>query len=679
MRGEDGGRGAMLSVPAAPELLQRVLGGTTGYAAISNYNSPTQTVVSGDTGAIDAVQAELKAMNVTSTRLAVSNAFHSKYMTAASLRLREVLRHIEFDAPQRLLISSVTGDFFEDMQAVRALLAEQVTLPVRFTDAVSTLMREEPDAIVEVGPGTVLSGLLRGSTTKAIPFAIDEGMPDDCGTLNNFFAFLFACGSPLVLGRIFENRFVRSMALPYAPSFITSPCENPVAPLDLGGAPSVAAPPLAARADPPHEAVTTDASPAAWTAAGILAFLKDFISRRYGFPADYVTPTTRLGEDLNLDSIKSVEVIAELLAAMGLEANPTGWGPLPIEEITARLLNLANGPGRDPVIDATVREPEAAWVRAFRMRWVPAPLGGTERAPPATVVLVTDGPSAVVPALVAALDSRGIASATVDHDDTETLGPALERCAACLLFCAPHTGVEAFELAAADRDLALYRRPRAWLRAAKAFLASGTPRQQPLFLGAVVGRSRAVGTSEESASDGIGGFIRSVHLENPAVITRVIDLDPELDAVHAAASLLAEITHGDGHLDVAFTGDDLRHEHRFEASPPPVAPAEEFPAGPQDVLLVTGGARGITAECALALVQGRGVKVAVVGTSKAATDAGLQPSPGHVDEVSRNLERFKQAGIRVPSPVSFMGWASTGPIASTTFQPWISRRCCVRR
>ncbi|WP_175408879.1 SDR family oxidoreductase, partial [Streptomyces sp. TRM64462] len=135
---------------------------------------------------------------------------------------------------------------------------------------------------------------------------------------------------------------------------------------------------------------------------------------------------------------------------------------------------------------------------------------------------------------------------------------------------------------------------------------------------------------------GVGAAMaRSIAVERPDLPCLVVDVPPHPDGIRRAA---AEAARGvTGYTEVTYDDDGTRHllvtAHRPLPPPDPAA----VPLGPDDVCLVTGGAKGIGAECALALARATGVRLALVGRS----------SPEDDDEVAGNLRRFQEAGLTV--------------------------------
>lgn len=130
--------------------------------APANLNSPDQTVISGNAGAVKrAVELASQAGAKRAVILAVSAPFHSSLMMPAQVKLEKDLKKIEFHAPQVPLISNVDADTIETGDEARDALIRQVSMPVRWEESIRLLIDEGVNTFVEVGPGRVLTGLLR--------------------------------------------------------------------------------------------------------------------------------------------------------------------------------------------------------------------------------------------------------------------------------------------------------------------------------------------------------------------------------------------------------------------------------------------------------------------------------------------------------------------------------------
>jgi [acyl-carrier-protein] S-malonyltransferase len=127
----------------------------------ANYNCPGQIVVSGEHPAVAECCEEAEREGAKrAVRLRVSGAFHSPLVARAADRLRPAIDKVDFGVPKAAFMSTVTAKL-EEAQRFRVLLIDQLTAPVKFTQAARELIGQGVTTFVEVGPGNVLSGLLK--------------------------------------------------------------------------------------------------------------------------------------------------------------------------------------------------------------------------------------------------------------------------------------------------------------------------------------------------------------------------------------------------------------------------------------------------------------------------------------------------------------------------------------
>ena len=127
----------------------------------ANYNCPGQIVVSGEDDAVEELCAEAETLGARrAVKLKVSGAFHSPLVARAADRLRPAIDRIGFREPSAPFMSTVTAKI-EPCQRFGSLLVDQLTAPVRFTQAATELIRGGAHTFVEVGPGNVLTGLVK--------------------------------------------------------------------------------------------------------------------------------------------------------------------------------------------------------------------------------------------------------------------------------------------------------------------------------------------------------------------------------------------------------------------------------------------------------------------------------------------------------------------------------------
>lgn len=133
-----------------------------GVCVPANYNSPGQLVISGDVPTVQ-IGMELAKQNGAkrAIQLNVSGAFHSPLMGPAEAGLQAQLADVEFRAPAFPVVSNVTAQPISDVVSARRLLIDQLTRPVRWTACVQTMIGQGVTEFIELGPGNVLTGLMK--------------------------------------------------------------------------------------------------------------------------------------------------------------------------------------------------------------------------------------------------------------------------------------------------------------------------------------------------------------------------------------------------------------------------------------------------------------------------------------------------------------------------------------
>jgi malonyl CoA-acyl carrier protein transacylase len=151
----DGGMLALMGDGAAENAAE--LAGSHGLA-IANDNSPKQIVLSGARSAIPAAAAAAKELGLRAMDLPVTGAFHSPMMASAVPEFTAALDRVAIGEPQVTVVSAVTAEPFDD---IRKRLAEALTSPVRWRETMLALHDLGAEQFVEVGPGKVLTGLVK--------------------------------------------------------------------------------------------------------------------------------------------------------------------------------------------------------------------------------------------------------------------------------------------------------------------------------------------------------------------------------------------------------------------------------------------------------------------------------------------------------------------------------------
>jgi [acyl-carrier-protein] S-malonyltransferase len=173
--GREGAMAAILGLDEAklPELVARA--SAKGTFAVANRNSPGQVVVSGEKAAIEAAAEIAKELGAKRALvLPVSVAAHSPLMAEAASAMQAVLADVEFREPTAALLANADAHPILDGESARAELVEHLTKGVDWVRAVETMTADGVDTFIEVGPGKVLTNLIKRIAPDATAIALDD-------------------------------------------------------------------------------------------------------------------------------------------------------------------------------------------------------------------------------------------------------------------------------------------------------------------------------------------------------------------------------------------------------------------------------------------------------------------------------------------------------------------------
>jgi len=214
----------MKAASTTPGAMAAVVGDTSGLAALlvpfagrvvlANDNAPDQAVISGEKAAVDEAIAAIEKTGLRVKKLPVSTAFHSPLVAAACEPLLESLRGTAMQAPSVPVFANTTAAAHsDDVDVIRQALSEQVRAPVRFVEEIRAMAKAGATVFIEVGSGTVLTGLVSRIVPDATAIAFDpnKGLSGISAAL----ARLCAAGVPVDLGALPAQR---PLPKPVAPS-----------------------------------------------------------------------------------------------------------------------------------------------------------------------------------------------------------------------------------------------------------------------------------------------------------------------------------------------------------------------------------------------------------------------------------------------------------------------------
>ncbi len=171
------GEGGMTAVlGASVESIEKILeeNKTNFYTEIANDNSDGQIVLSGKTQDLEKLSLVLKKNKIKNIKLPVSAPFHSSLMSKATQIMRQELGKLNFKKGSNALVSNITADEIFNADELKDLLVKQIENRVRWRESVVKMINKEVNQFIEIGPGKVLSGLVKRINKEVMVSSINN-------------------------------------------------------------------------------------------------------------------------------------------------------------------------------------------------------------------------------------------------------------------------------------------------------------------------------------------------------------------------------------------------------------------------------------------------------------------------------------------------------------------------
>lgn len=570
--------GGMLALYCTKDQAAALLEGTD--CVISCENGPANVVAGGDRGDLAIVQQRAESEAIRCVPLRVSHAFHSSHMESALPPFREVLGRCVLRPVVGNVISTISGRSLGPADDLRALLASQLIKPVLFQSAID--LAAGVDLWIEVGPGDTLSRALRWTPTPVV--SIDIGSATIGGCLKAL-GGAFALGHLVDFEALAEARFVREIDLKRARSFFESPCEK-VGKSDLLLEESAPVKPASSLAVEKRTAETIGLDR---TRQGVQDALRHFVSAAAEIPSDSVRSSDRLLSDLHLNSLTVLDLVSKVGKAFALGNREYARAAMKVHT-DSTLVELA-----DFLFDA-----------------VSGSGGPKEQTSEKTELALDDLPAWVhvfAPGLEPVRTRKPVTSLDADN--------------AWRAFGAPDDVVAAVLKELAEDDLrignaiALVTNATISAEGVSEFLRAAEALRKGNF-----DHFLLVELESSRASNSLAPAVRTLAIEHPASRYTVVRL-PEGWFGGAARAVKTEASLSRGYHEVELDG----RGGRFRPAMRPVFIEGDGPKprlGTSDVVVVTGGGKGITFECARHLAMATGAGLGLIGRSSPEKDPVLK-------------------------------------------------------
>ncbi|MEO8359059.1 MAG: SDR family oxidoreductase [Vicinamibacteria bacterium] len=205
--------GAMWAIALGKKTVAELQSQISDPVVIANHNSKKQVVIAGPTEAVDEAAAKLKAQGFKGTRLPVATAFHSSVVAGSVEPFAQFLKDQAITVPSKPVYANTTAQRYTGGEdGIRAALASQIASSVRFSEEIETMYADGVRTFVEVGPGAVLTGLVKDTLLDQPHLAI----PTDRKGANGAASFLQALGALVAhgvdvdLAKLFEGTRVEA-------------------------------------------------------------------------------------------------------------------------------------------------------------------------------------------------------------------------------------------------------------------------------------------------------------------------------------------------------------------------------------------------------------------------------------------------------------------------------------
>lgn len=571
-------------------------------AVVAAHNGPQTQVAAGPHAALEELARRAAERGIDTLSLPVAHAFHSPAVADAAAVFAPLVGAVDFAAPRGTLLSSVSGGVCRFGGTDLRDL-----LCLQMTEPVrfwDAVCDAAPrtDLFCEIGPGRGLTALAAHSGVTAV--SLDVGAPGPRARAHTAGA-LFACGALTDPDALFEGRESRPVDPWRERVFIPNPCARP----DLGPGRAPVSPSAFQPAVPPAEPAD---EPAVREPGEDLADLVvRLVARATELDPAALTPDQRLLSDLHLSSLKVTQLVAEaaVLADREPPAAPLTMADASLAEITEVLRGLPAADGDDAVSAAVPGV--APWVRCFAEELQPIAVPVPEPA---------DRPGRVV----------------VPTEDTDPLGAAARG----LLSGEP--GGRAHLLYVPDAG-------------APGVLAG----MHDTVRAALADGHRLVLLTHGS---GLSGFAGSLHQEHPELGITLLRAPASQAGLKAAAGVAGATP---GVLRELVVSEDGACAEPVVVPLP--EPRDEDPVlGPGDVLLVSGGGKGLGFEAAAAFARATGAALALLGRSDPERDETLRHNLRRLADLGVSTA-YRRADITDPAAVADAVTAlesSLGPVTA---------------
>ncbi len=646
--------GGMAAIMADADTVRDAI--SDASVVIANMNGPKQTVISGPTENLEAVLADLRLKKLRGKRIPVACAFHSPLVAGATDSLNGVLANMELRPPTVDVWSNTHASVYSDnVSELRETLADHVAKPVRFVEQISNMVDAGATIFVEVGPGRVLTGLVSRIAPKDETLLVatsGDGL-GKMGDLLSAIGQLAVHGVSVDFDALFQPRkptrihFQSSSNLSPTTWLVNGQAAWPASELPpqalapVGVAPSQkpgldryseetavvlgylenmrqsvidqrdvlltylgARPDIVVAAAAPERLDDTQQAPTNPVGAAppededetIEDVLVGLVSERTGYPPEMLDLDLDLEAALSIDSIKRIEILGALGEALGLSGTEGGAIESLVEELAAvkTLRGILEWLSKHEQSETDPPKAVAPEQSSVDLDVGPRALGRYTFSVTPAPLIEFNGLSVRDKSFALVSDNLGVAL---------QLKTRMEDAGATVRTVQPGMAVDGVDGLIVLDQLSSQGTGSVFdtFKSVRSALMNGA-----FWVLGASGHGGMFGREANQTSDrrysGLGGLLKSAAAEWPDARVRSVDLDPQSPAGDLAQQLYQELLADDRLLEVGYR-DGQRFILTARSATHQGADVAALPLDEESVILVTGGARGITAHIAIAMAQ----------------------------------------------------------------------------
>ena len=637
------GNAGMASLICSKQKAESLISKILGNIIIANINSPSQTVISGGIKEIGRALELAAKEGISARRLNVSNAFHSSFMKEASNKIKATkVLHGSYSPNSVGMYSGMAGALLDKKVELREYFSKQVVSPVNFVGAIEAISKD-CDVLVEVGPGRVLTDLAKAINKDEGPLCLAiESTSQSDRDLNIVLAELFVRNIPIRWEQLYQNRMIKVFVPASRKKFIENQCERP---LRLGGQ-ILKSESLRALSQEESALSAEEIIPGGMQLVegkdNIFDLLVKLIHDIRGFDEDSISLGSRLLDDLNLDSIKAADVISQAARTLGIggQLDPSKLSNNTLGEIRNRLFELAQarlGASAQANGDSILkRYQDKTWVRnfvqVFKNEEISTRNVNQLKGLKNVVILSEKSEDKFVNTLSKEFSKGKVQKINYGEKPKVAKNDSID----CVINVLPK-GREKENFNAEYLKEIIVRAHQLVGVAASDKLSKNCFVVLVGFGGGDFGENndlRSIG------SVGMKALVSTLYLEYPNLKVRVLDFAQSTSAEEVSSRIIDELQTYDSFSAVGYDAQLSRRVIYYENSQPAGYKKRSIVWSKNDVVLVTGGAKGITAECALEFARSTKARMVLVGRS---------PVPKKSDdnsEILKTLEKFEKEGFQ---------------------------------